>query len=325
MISARDFLSWLWYAVEIKAGYIWGKCGILWTAKRQADLVKKYNSDPAGYSDYASGAKYGERWVGHIVFDCANLLRWAAKKCGYDTVHAGSNLIYDCDLKTRGALKNGQRTDGKPLLPGSPVFTGTAAKHPHVGVYVGNGQVIEAAGTLTGVVVSGIADKTSKGADKWTYFGEFKGVNLDVPEGEIVLPAESAENAPSGSSNDSGNDSPSQPTPAPNDPDNGEKPVLKKGDRGEWVTVAQTKLINKGYSCGSTGADGIFGKNTEAAVKQFQIDSGLLADGVVNAPTWAALDAEPVFYTVTIPGLSKIHAAALVANYPGATMEERGN
>lgn len=316
MISAREFISWLWYTVEIKAGYIWGRCGILWTQKLQTALTKKYNADPEGQAKYASAVKYGSRWIGKLVFDCANLVRWAAKQCGYPSVHSGSNLIFDCDLRSKGKLSGGKRTDGQPLLPGSFIFTGEkTGEHGHVGAYVGNGVVIEDVGTQTGVTTSKIT------ASKWKYWGELKVMSLDVAEGETI---EAAKPGETGAADNPGAESPSQPDPAPEDPKNDEKPTLRNGDRGEWVTVAQTKLINKGYSCGTTGADGIFGKNTESAVKQFQIDSGLLADGIINAATWAALDAEPVFYTVTIPNLSKIHALALTNNYPGATMTERG-
>ena len=105
------------------------------------------------------------------------------------------------------------------------------------------------------------------------------------------------------------------------------KPTLRKGDKGKWVTYAQTQLINKGYSCGRTGADGDFGKNTEAAVKAFQKDHGLTVDGIIGNDTWNALDgAEPAIrYTVTIPGLTATQADALILQYPNGTKtEERG-
>lgn len=67
--------------------------------------------------------------------------------------------------------------------------------------------------------------------------------------------------------------------------------------RGEDVHEAQRALIAKGYSCGSTGADGIFGGGTRKAVVAFQKDqiaagrdlgkSG--ADGVVGELTCGAL------------------------------------
>lgn len=112
------------------------------------------------------------------------------------------------------------------------------------------------------------------------------------------------------------------PTPTPT-----QKPTLRRGDKGSWVTLAQTELINQGYDCGSTGADGQFGKNTEAAVKRFQLDHGLTADGIIGQKTWSALDgAEPaILYTVTVPGLTATLADALILQYPGSTKtEERG-
>ena len=47
-------------------------------------------------------------------------------------------------------------------------------------VYIGNGKVIEAQGTQAGVVVSSVT------LDKWTYWGELKGVVYDgsTPEPE---------------------------------------------------------------------------------------------------------------------------------------------
>ena len=112
------------------------------------------------------------------------------------------------------------------------------------------------------------------------------------------------------------------PTPTPET-----KPTLRRGDSGKWVTLAQTQLIQQGYDCGSTGADGKFGKNTEAAVKRFQLDHGLTVDGVIGEKTWNALcGAEPAIqYTVTIPGLTATQADALILQYPGSTkIEERG-
>ncbi len=63
--------------------------------------------------------------------------------------------------------------------------------------------------------------------------------------------------------------------------------VLRNGSKGDSVRALQVLLNGFGYSCGS--ADGVFGKNTESAVKKFQTKNKLSADGVVGAQTWAAL------------------------------------
>lgn len=120
--------------------------------------------------------------------------------------------------------------------------------------------------------------------------------------------------------------SPTPPEPTP-EPTPATKPTLRRGSKGEYVTIAQTELIQKGYDCGTFGVDGQFGAATEKAVRAFQRDHALTVDGVIGQKTWAALDAaEPSYkYTVTIPHLSKSQADALCSQYPGSTMTvERG-
>lgn len=63
--------------------------------------------------------------------------------------------------------------------------------------------------------------------------------------------------------------------------------LLKHGSRGALVTQLQTMLNQKGYKAGST--DGIFGRNTEQAVKALQSVAGITVDGKVGKNTWTAL------------------------------------
>ena len=101
------------------------------------------------------------------------------------------------------------------------------------------------------------------------------------------------------------------------------KPTLRRGDKGVYVTLAQTELINKGYNLGKWGADGSFGAATEEAVKSFQKDNGLVIDGIIGQKTWAALDDTSVkLYTVTVPHLTETVADKLCKEYPGAVKSE---
>ena len=63
--------------------------------------------------------------------------------------------------------------------------------------------------------------------------------------------------------------------------------TLKKGISGNAVKVMQTYLIKLGYLGGV--ADGNFGAVTEAAVKKFQKDNGLYADGEAGIKTLSVL------------------------------------
>lgn len=65
--------------------------------------------------------------------------------------------------------------------------------------------------------------------------------------------------------------------------------VLRRGSQGEAVRQLQENLIKLGYSCGPDGADGDYGANTVAAVKQFQKDNNLDVDGEAGSMTQAAI------------------------------------
>jgi peptidoglycan hydrolase-like protein with peptidoglycan-binding domain len=60
------------------------------------------------------------------------------------------------------------------------------------------------------------------------------------------------------------------------------RPTIRRGMSGELTRVVQAKV-------GIT-VDGNFGQTTEAAVRQFQRDHGLVPDGIVGPKTWQALD-----------------------------------
>ena len=164
MIRAEDLIAKFEYALENGWGYIWGKWGQIWTAKDQANASREMT------------VKYGSKWIGHHVADCSGLFRWAYDKFGLAIAH-GSNSIFDRYCSRTGKLKNGRRTDGEELKPGSPVFTGDANEHGHIGLYIGGGEVIEAKGTQAGVVKSKVTDS------KWTWWGELSAVEYtDTPE-----------------------------------------------------------------------------------------------------------------------------------------------
>jgi peptidoglycan hydrolase-like protein with peptidoglycan-binding domain len=114
-----------------------------------------------------------------------------------------------------------------------------------------------------------------------------------------------------------------EPVPVPPVPET--PPTIRRGSKGEWVTVLQTKLVQRGYDIGSYGIDGDYGRGTEAAVKAFQKDNGLTADGICGPRTWAALeDTTVTLYSVMIPHLTKSRADQLCSEYAGAVMTEEG-
>ncbi|HML47134.1 MAG TPA: peptidoglycan-binding protein [Clostridia bacterium] len=80
----------------------------------------------------------------------------------------------------------------------------------------------------------------------------------------------------------SGNATPA-PTPAY------ARPTLRLNSQAEEVAELQGWLINLGYLGGAPS--GTYDKATEAAIKSFQRDEGLTADGITGPKTWERLDA----------------------------------
>jgi len=282
VITTQALIEKFQYALDSKWGYIIGRAGTTWTQKDQDNVLSlmkskygdewKKNTD-AKNDKYYYAALYGQKWVGKKVADCSGLFAWAFNQLGSYMYH-GSNTMYREYCTEKGKLNDSLK---KTLQPGIAVFTGSSEKdHPHVGLYVGNGKVIEASGTQAGVCMSNIT------AGKWTYWGKLKYVDY------------STENAPI---------SPSVPSD-----DKILYPTLKMGNKGEKVAILQQLLIDRGYKLPRYGADGDFGAETESAVKQYQKDHGLKVDGIAGEKTWTSLMGEApapvVKYTVTLKGIT---------------------
>ena len=247
MISAQALIEKFRQALKEKWGYIWGTAGEKWTEAKQRELEKSTDSNRA------QGRKYGKKWIGHTVADCSGLFSWAFRQLG-GTMYHGSDTMYRKWCTEKGELRKGKRTDCAALKPGTAVFVWNGSRYSHVGLFVGDGTVIEAMGTINGVTTTKVT------AGKWTHWGEMAGIDyINAGNEELKM--------------------------------NNEQlmveawPTLRKGSRGETVKELQEVLERKGYSVGSCGIDGKFGKDTLAAVKAFQKDHGLKMDGIVGPVT----------------------------------------
>ena len=160
LIPAAQLIIKFQYAYDNKWGYIINTAGILWTQAKQNATTS------------ATAKEYGQQWVGHYVTDCSGLFTWAFAQLGGYMYH-GSNTMWNKYCTAQGVLTTSGRTDGKELKPGTAVFTGNASNKGHVGLYIGNNKVIEASGTIAGVISTTIT------GGKWKYWGELKGVDYD--------------------------------------------------------------------------------------------------------------------------------------------------
>ena len=122
-------------------------------------------------------------------------------------------------------------------------------KDGHVGYYVGNGEAVEWKSFADGCV------KTKVAGRGWTSW--YRLPFLDYGDGVLQ-----------GSTDD---ESPAE-TPL------GSR-LLLDGSEGSDVHALQELLLSLGYALPRYGADGDFGAETEAALRAFQADAGLEADG----------------------------------------------
>lgn len=73
------------------------------------------------------------------------------------------------------------------------------------------------------------------------------------------------------------------------DPASQQPEMIRPGDKGEEVKAVQRRLRKHGHTL---SVDGVFGNETEKAVRRFQRDVGLSPDGIVGPATEKALHSE---------------------------------
>jgi hypothetical protein len=97
-------------------------------------------------------------------------------------------------------------------------------------------------------------------------------------------------------------------------------PTVKRGFRGDSIVWLQQHLVGAGLNVPVTG---IFGRQTYRAVRQFQSDRGLRADGVVGNRTWnRLLKVKPVTVRWSAPSASAATASNAAA--PGRNALDPG-
>jgi len=95
------------------------------------------------------------------------------------------------------------------------------------------------------------------------------------------------------------------------------RPTLKQGASGSIVRELQTKLGLR-----PEDVDGVFGARTEAALRQFQRESGLVPDGIAGPQTWAVLANKPPVASAAktsgelVEKIARLAADSAIARYP---------
>lgn len=172
MIQAKALIAGFEQAISEGWGYIYGATHEMWSEAKQAAYAREHSGDP----DRENSVKYGGKWAGHWVTDCSGLFHYWFAQLGGQIAH-GSNSIWNNALSEKGTFSSGSQKEAG-LRPGYAVFTTSGDRHNHIGLYIGNGKVIEAQGAKAGVIYSKITDK------RWTAWGRLKNVQYDSDDSE---------------------------------------------------------------------------------------------------------------------------------------------
>lgn len=164
-----DLVKWAQNAASQHWGYVWGTYGQILDDAVFAAKLEQYPTHVGNYEDFIRA-----NWLGGRTADCIGLIKgysWFDPETG--KVNYATNGFPDINadyMASSGATKGPISTI--PETPGLAVW-----RPGHIGIYIGNGQVIEAKATKIGVV------QTQLSAGTWTHWIKIPYINyIEEPE-----------------------------------------------------------------------------------------------------------------------------------------------
>lgn len=217
----------------------------------QGQLNSLARSYPSTFTcTYIAKAK---KYVGRVCTDCSGLIS------GYTGRLMGSAQMYSTASKRIPIAQ----IESMPV--GAVMW-----KSGHVGVYQGDGKVVEAKGINYGTIESNVKDTA------WKYGLLYDYINYDS------APSEKPSSGGNGVKNEHTSTG-KNPYPQP------VNKIIKKGNTGTDVKWVQWELEEAGYDLSASGGiDGKFGATTDKYVKAFQKSCKLTQDGQVGPKTQKA-------------------------------------
>lgn len=172
MKNNYDFVNYV--TEQVGQAYWYGTYG-------QIATIELLNKKSIQYKNYYTKQriKYAkENHLGKKVFDCSGLIKsflWEK----YGIIKYNKETDYSSNKFYEESIEKGKIKD-LPEIPGLLLY-----KKDHIGVYIGNGYVVEAKGFNYGVVKSRLIDT------KWTNYAKLKFINYDnfyeVKKGDTLI------------------------------------------------------------------------------------------------------------------------------------------
>ncbi len=163
--NADDLVQYALHAYQEHWGYVWGTFGHVLTESLFEAKLAQYPDALAGNADFIR-----QTWVGGRTTDCVGLIK------GYGWLDAETEeIVYNTngmpDISANEMYHSATASGPIDTIPETP---GLAVWHDgHIGVYIGNGEVVEAMGTRYGVV------KTKLEGARWTHWLKIPYISYD--------------------------------------------------------------------------------------------------------------------------------------------------
>ncbi len=220
-ITPEQLLGYFEKACEEKWGYVWGLNGRLYTK----ELADSYRARRRSTSKWRDPDTYWTRdcarWFDTMAADCSGGIVGAFRKHGTYRDRTANTFFREC-------TKTG-RIEDLPEVPGLCVW-----RKGHIGVYAGDGVIMEFRGTEYGCV------KTRVKSRNFTHYGYLKDIDYNSASSAVSSPLPTEERIVG---------------------------LTSPLTRGDDIRALQELLNSWGYKSGK--ADGVFGKNSEAALMSF--------------------------------------------------------
>lgn len=271
-MKSKQFVTICKNAVKVNSVYMLG--GLLNEKLTNEYITYKENQFPWNKNrDTVLRSHLGWYASDCICFIKSILWGWTPENPG--KMKYKSNNVPDIGCDQAFELCTEKSSDFTKIIPGEFVW-----QKGHIGVYVGDGLAVECVYTHDdGIQYSACncqhplhwtRNWTQHGKSPWIDYSDYQPSNPNVPISDAEKEKKDMTNFKTQIN---------------------EKITLKKGDKGDFVKAMQQILINKGFSCGASGADGSFGGDTLKAVKEYQtmlnkqVGANLTVDGVVGIDT----------------------------------------
>lgn len=151
-----DLVKWAEIAYTKGWGYVWGTYGEVLSEEQLISKISQYPDEVGSFEEFIRS-----NWLGKRTADCSGLI----KGYGWYNCETGQIVVGTNGMASTNANGFYNEATEKGTIDTIPEILGLAVwNEGHIGIYIGNGQVIHASSTSTGVIKS---DLESSGFTHW--------------------------------------------------------------------------------------------------------------------------------------------------------------